>query len=240
MTIQLRCDLHVHTRYSSDCVSRVKDVLLAARRHGMDAVAITDHEAIDGALEALLLAPSGLIVVPGTEAFTTGGDLLALFVTEKIPSGLDPSEAVSLIHERGGLAVLPHPFDSRRRESMDPTAHGLEARIDGVEVLNAGCKDPEANPRALAFAQQTGLRCFGGSDAHTLSSIGRACTLVEVSERPTDATGLKRALLTGNLAAEGGRFDRAQRILEDTQKRVADRRSAVLRTTFRMVDLFLS
>src|ERR671919_2208950 len=78
-------DLHIHTVYSYDGTASVPAVLARAKQVGLDVIAITDHDEIRGALKAFELAPQfGIEVIPGIEITTAKGDLLALFVTEKI------------------------------------------------------------------------------------------------------------------------------------------------------------
>jgi predicted metal-dependent phosphoesterase TrpH len=104
----LRCDLHVHTRYSRDGESSVEDILRRAEAVGLDAVAIPDHDTVEGALYALECDTS-VTVIPGTEVSTRQGHLLALGVTEPLPAGLDFFETVALAHPRDALLILPHP-----------------------------------------------------------------------------------------------------------------------------------
>jgi len=100
-------DLHVHTNHSFDGTAPVAAVLQEARQIGLDVIAITDHDAIDGALEAMdLAAKIGIEVIPGIEISTAEGDLLALFVTKKIERGTD----VGALAE-GFVSVTPLQLD---------------------------------------------------------------------------------------------------------------------------------
>ncbi|HSQ39184.1 MAG TPA: PHP domain-containing protein, partial [Anaerolineales bacterium] len=103
-------DLHMHTIYSYDGTATVPDVLRRAHEVGLDVIAITDHDVIEGTLEAVKLAPHfGVDVIPGIEITTADGDLLALFVTELVPAGLPLVETVLRVRELGGVCIAPHP-----------------------------------------------------------------------------------------------------------------------------------
>src|SRR5688572_4264126 len=104
-------DLHLHTIYSFDGTASVPSVLKQARKMRLDVIAITDHDEIAGALEAIKLASHyGVEVIPGIEITTVDGDLLALFITEKVPAGLSLTETVLRVRELGGVCIAPHPM----------------------------------------------------------------------------------------------------------------------------------
>jgi predicted metal-dependent phosphoesterase TrpH len=107
-------DLHCHTRASFDCLAPVGRVVRAAGERGLTHLAITDHDRIDGALEARELAPQGLTVIVGQEVKTTAGDLICLFLDEPIPAGLSAAETIAATRDQGGLVGIPHPFDRFR------------------------------------------------------------------------------------------------------------------------------
>jgi predicted metal-dependent phosphoesterase TrpH len=119
----LRLDLHNHTTCSSDGVMSPAELLRAARKRGLACVAITDHNTVRGALEAVALAeadPTLPRVIPGVEVSTSDGHLVALYVWEDIPRGLPMLDCIAVIRERGGLVYLPHPFDAVRRGAVAP------------------------------------------------------------------------------------------------------------------------
>jgi predicted metal-dependent phosphoesterase TrpH len=49
-------------------------------------------------------------VIPGIEITTADGDLLALFVIEKVDAGLSLIETVLRVRELGGICIAPHPM----------------------------------------------------------------------------------------------------------------------------------
>src|SRR5690554_5298419 len=131
----LRCDLHVHTRFSRDGESSVEEILRRAEAVGLDAIAITDHDTVEGARYALECHTS-VTVIPGTEISTRQGHLLALGVTEPLPAGLDFFETVALARVRGALLILLHPYHRWRHGVGRRLAAGIGA-VDAVEVFNS-------------------------------------------------------------------------------------------------------
>ena len=104
-------DLHLHTIYSYDGTAPLPAVLTRAKQLGLDVIAITDHDEIAGALKALEIAPLyGVEVIPGVEITTAEGDLLALFIKEKVAAGLSLVETVLKVRELGGVCIAPHPM----------------------------------------------------------------------------------------------------------------------------------
>jgi predicted metal-dependent phosphoesterase TrpH len=204
-------DLHCHTAASFDSLSRPAAVVRAAAARGLTHLAITDHERIDGALEARHDAPPELSVIVGQEVRTRGGDLIGLYLEQPIPPGLPPGETADLIHEQGGLVGLPHPFDrfrassARRNGEQDWLA--LLERVDYVEGWNARVMVGDGNLRAAELAHEHGLPAVAASDAHTLIEVGVAYTIV--AGPVSNASELVAALAGGRMVT--GRSSRLVR-----------------------------
>ena len=168
----LRIDLHIHTRASYDCLNDYSDVVATARARGLDRIAITDHNEIDGALRARELDPE--LVIVGEEVKTAEGvDISGLFVSARIPKGTPALETVQAIREQGGLVYVPHPFAGGKGLGESVLA-AIQPWIDIVEVFNARIHRQELNAQAQRWAEARGLPGGAGSDAHTLAEIGRA------------------------------------------------------------------
>ena len=167
-------DLHMHTSWSHDCSIEVEDLLDHAEGIGLGAIAVTDHNAFGGALEAVALAEGrDLVVIPGEEVKTKDqGEIIGLFLEEEIPRGMSFGDTVSAIRDQGGLVYLPHPFD-RMHAIPDPaTLHRHLAEIDVLEVFNARLLRESFNDEALRFARKYRLLQGAGSDAHVLQGVG--------------------------------------------------------------------
>ncbi len=174
----LRIDLHIHTRSSVDCLSDHADVVAVARARGLDRIAVTDHNEIDGAFRARDLDPE--LVIVGEEVKTAdGADVTGLFLERKIPRGMSPGETVRAIREQGGLVYIPHPFAGGKGLDVDQL-DALAGSVDAVEIFNARLHDPGLNQRAAAWAEDHDCPGGAGSDAHTLREIGRG--VMEVPE----------------------------------------------------------
>ena len=140
---RLAIDLHVHSEDSYDADEPVERLLERAVRAGLDGVVVTDHDSIHESRRAAALAADyGLVGLPGVEVSTADGHLLALGVVERPSRGEPLAETVSRVHELGGVAVVPHPFQrsrhgvasriSRARSVQRPHAHGPPERPDAV------------------------------------------------------------------------------------------------------------
>jgi len=172
-------DLHVHSRYSVDSLSRPAAILRAAKAHGLTGVAITDHGTIAGGLEALRLNndPNFQVIV-GAEIRSEYGDINGLFLTREIKSRTW-RDIVNEIHDQGGLAVLPHPYKWGKPHDK------LVEAVDAIEVFN-GRTGVAANQQALALAETVDKPMVMGSDAHFLREIG-VCRMVASESDPRRA-----------------------------------------------------
>ena len=170
----MKVDLHVHTLYSLDSLSSLRQIERAAVRRGLDALAITDHNTISGAL--LLARWSHLHIIVGEEIATTKGEIIGLFIQEEIPAGLSPLDTVRAIKAQGGVVCIPHPRDQVRRASaLTPAAlDEVLPWVDMIEVFNARTTYRADLEAVAALADRHHLRRSAGSDAHAPSEIGRA------------------------------------------------------------------
>ncbi len=170
----INADMHVHSNFSKDCASSVESILATAREIGLGALAIADHNEIDGAFLAQELSKGDPFVIVAEEVKTAEGEVIGLFLKKRIPAGLSFDETLSLIKEQGGLVYVPHPFDALR---TTPTYRALVDnlhRIDVIEIYNAKVALSSFNLAAERFAAKYNIVAGAGSDAHVLQALGTA------------------------------------------------------------------
>jgi predicted metal-dependent phosphoesterase TrpH/glycosyltransferase involved in cell wall biosynthesis len=182
------CDLHMHTNWSHDCAVTAAELVAYAQALGLGAIAVTDHNALGGALEAVDLARgTNLVVIPGEEIKTDGqGEVIGLFLKEEIPRGMSFADTIAAIRAQNGLVYLPHPFD-RMHSIPDPaTLHRHLADIDVFEVYNARLLFEAYNDEALRFAAKYNLTMGAGSDAHVLQGVGTGAMRMRAFHGPEE------------------------------------------------------
>lgn len=175
-----KADLHIHTTYSYDSSCTVPAVLeWASSATGMDVIAITDHDALDGAFEAMDLAPRfGIEVIPGCEITTREGHLLALFLERPVPPGRSLVETVLRVADQGGIGIAAHPTavlahglsqQALRLALRDPD---VQKGLVGIETWNTGVFYQGSNREAQRMNSELMLSPTGGSDSHVFWTIG--------------------------------------------------------------------
>ncbi len=165
-------DLHMHTDHSPDCATPVDTLLETAERVGLGAIAITDHNEISGALEARERA-NGVKVIVAEEVKTADqGEVIGLFIEEKIPRGMTLQETIAEIRRQGGLVYVPHPFD--RMHAVPDYEHLLAVvdQIDAIEVFNPRVAISSFNEEAARFAAKYRIVAGAGSDSHVAQGLG--------------------------------------------------------------------
>lgn len=167
-----RIDLHTHTWASADSNNDPRALVERARDLGLNRVAVTDHNTIEGALTARALAPDLIIV--GEEIETaTGGELIAYFVQEQVRPHLSLEETLGVLRKQGAIVSISHPFDAWRGSAMgEELTRAIIDQVDALEVFNARCLRAEFNRRAAEFAARHHKLGTAGSDAHTLAELG--------------------------------------------------------------------
>lgn len=167
----MRVDLHLHSRFSHDSRTSLETLIERSRNCGLDRIALTDHNTVEGALQLARIAPELTIV--GEEAKTREGEVIGLFITRRLPPFLRPEEVMDLVHEMGGLTYVPHPFDRNRSHFRAERIVELADRIDIIEVHNPWC-EPAANAAAARLATELNKVKATGSDAHSAHELGRS------------------------------------------------------------------
>jgi predicted metal-dependent phosphoesterase TrpH len=184
----IEVDLHMHTDHSHDCATPVEVLLATAREQGLGAIAVTDHNEISGALEAQAQgAAAGVKVIVAEEVKTAGqGEVIGLFIKEKIPRGLSLEETVAEIKRQGGLVYVPHPFD--RMHSVPDYEHLLPilGEIDAIEVFNPRVAIGSFNDEAARFAAKYRIVAGAGSDSHVAQGLGSVRIRMHDFDGPTE------------------------------------------------------
>lgn len=192
-------DLHIHTNFSRDCLTDPRQLINRALKIGLNGIAITDHNSIEGYLS--LKSENRVHVICGEEIDVDNGEIIALFVNETINPGPLP-EVLDKIKQQDAISIIPHPFDRLRRH-LDPTKISKSDinRINGIEVYNSRIVLwKESFDRALSFAKKNNKLMTAGSDAHFLSELGKSITYVPEF---SDEEELRRHLLSRRTLIKG-------------------------------------
>ena len=194
----LKADFHMHTCYSPDSEMSPEHLVARCLKVGLNCIAVTDHNTIEGALAVRRIAPFTVII--GEEVASSEGEITGLFLKEAIPRGLPPVETVMRIKDQGGLVSIPHPFDRFRRSVIKRQAlDEIVQYADIVEVFNSRNNLDADDRKAYEFAQQHGLLNSAVSDAHTTMELGR--TYVEMNQFDGTPEGFKAALAQGKIVS---------------------------------------
>ena len=184
----LKIDLHCHSFFSGDGVSSPEQLIKAARKNGLSGFAMTDHntcDAINYMLDKGLMRADGLpvdnfLIIPGVEVTTAEGHLLCIGAVLPDLKGRSALEVCRRIHEAGGLAIPPHPYDLFRAGIRENVLDTLP--IDAIEVFNAATTLKRYNRVAFDYARRRALPMTAASDAHHYAAIGTAYTILDTDD----------------------------------------------------------
>ncbi|MCL2172237.1 MAG: CehA/McbA family metallohydrolase [Nitrososphaerota archaeon] len=197
MTIQIRADLHVHTTYSNDSFITPKELVFYAKKKGLNAVAVTDHDYWEGAVK-IAKEVKDFLVIPGMEVSSSEGHIVALNIKKFIPQGLTAVETVEHIHNAGGVAIACHPyvyFKGCLRNAVCDV-------FDAIEVINARAFPFKSSvKKAMDAAEKFKLSQVAGTDAHYGPQIGFGYTIIDVEEATVEA--VTKAIVAGHCQAHG-------------------------------------
>jgi predicted metal-dependent phosphoesterase TrpH len=194
-----KVDLHCHSYFSGDCVTTFEEFTDAIKGAGLDIVALTDHNTVVGALGLKEGMEKSLIV--GQEQKSTKGELIGLFLNERLPALKNPFELATCIKDQGGIVYVPHPFDVKRHSLDEKTLHLLVERklIDIIEVFNSKNRERTINEKAARFAQQHNIAVAASSDAHVPEAFGAAyCIMPQFENKQEFLAALKFAEPVGH------------------------------------------
>jgi predicted metal-dependent phosphoesterase TrpH len=209
----MRVDCHLHTALSGDAVTTIDELAERVEQERLDVICITDHNVTAAAVQAAERGIGARVIV-GEEIRTTEGDVIGLFLTDRIPYVLPLAEAIAKIRERGGLVYLPHPFDPGRSTLKPAVSERLcaDGIADVVEVFNAKIEDHEHNRQAALLAARYDLPGGVGSDAHDPEGIGAAYLTMPDFDGPQEfLAALREATITGEYRPHAIRYARRPR-----------------------------
>jgi predicted metal-dependent phosphoesterase TrpH len=186
----VRVDMHSHTMFSGDSTTTLDEIMESIVEAGIDVLCVTDHNAIDGAvrLKRALEGDGICRVIVGEEVRTHTGEIIGLFLNEKIPFGANAIDTATQIRAQGALVYVPHPFDPLRRNLTEAslieiTGLGL---VDAIEAHNSKTSLKSLNVRAAEFGNEHHLALGAGSDAHVPLALGSAYMEMPDFDGPTD------------------------------------------------------
>jgi hypothetical protein len=189
--MQIKADLHVHTTYSKDSLITPKDLISYAKKRGLNGVAVTDHNELDGAYK--IAKETDFLVIPGMEVSSSDGHIVALNVKELIPRGLSAPETVLRIHKAGGVAIACHPYTYFKGSLKGKVCE----TFDAIEIINARAFPFKRSvKKATETANRLKLSRVGGTDAHYGPQIGYGYTVIEAEEASVEA--ITKAIVEGH------------------------------------------
>lgn len=188
----VKIDMHVHTWYSrGDGLGSPKDMLRAAQARGLDAIAITDHDTMEGYEDALSV-DSPLSVIRGCEVSSSDGHILAYGIESPVPKGMSAEDTICNIHDQGGFAVAAHPMD-RRRRGVGDLAFSLP--FDAIEARNGHNMSSNRHTEELCIKRMVPMTA--GTDAHMAKEVGSCYTEVSSIDTLFEDIAGRRSTLHG-------------------------------------------
>lgn len=180
----IKLDLHIHSQYSEDGIGSPKEIIKILQKRKLQGMAITDHNNVEGGLQAQKFAPKDFIVIPGAEISTDKGHIIALNVKENIKKNLSVEETIEKIIEVGGIPTVPHLFRSMSgiKYNMFKEIH---QKISTIEVFNS-CSDIKTNLKTMKIAKNFNLGGIGGSDSHIPEYVGYGYTIINSTDCSID------------------------------------------------------
>ncbi len=163
-------DCHTHTYFSGDSNTSIDQYVTEFEKSGLTHVFITDHQSISAF--PILEERLGPKVICGQEQRVAEGEVIGLFLTQKIPPGLTLADASKAIRDQGGIVYLCHPMDSKRFSvDLKTLMSSAENRyLDAIELYNS--KSASINSQLIEIARKFEIPLLGGSDSHVASAIG--------------------------------------------------------------------
>jgi hypothetical protein len=209
-------DLHIHT-LASDGVLSVEELAQHALRHGLDFLAITDHNQMVSS-ESLPRLP-GLTLIPGIEWTLFKGHANFLGVDRPYDEPFfanSPEEVQARFHSarsRGAFITINHPFDE-----ICPFQFDLNSLpFDCLEIWNGPMRESNLRAVGLWHTMLTAgkkVPVCGGSDYHRdhlfIMPGGPTTCVYAMSASPADIlSGLRQGHAYISFAANGPTLEMA-------------------------------
>jgi predicted metal-dependent phosphoesterase TrpH len=181
----LKLDLHIHSKYSEDGSGNILEISKILKKKGLDGMAITDHNTIEGGISALRVASKDFVVIPGIEISSKDGHIIALNVKENIPRNLTIEETIENIIDIGGLPIVPHLYRTLSG-IKEKKLKKIKNKVPAIEVFNS-CSVLRTNLKTMEIAKKYKLGGTGGSDSHIPSLVGEAYTIIDTNNLNIDS-----------------------------------------------------
>jgi len=181
----LKLDLHIHSQYSEDGAGTPSEIVKILKKKGLNGMAITDHNTVEGGLSAIKVASIDFVVIPGIEISTKDGHIIALNVKKNIPCGLTVEETIEKIIDMSGTPIVPHLYRSMSG-IKEKKLKNIIKKIPAIEVFNS-CSVSQTNLKTMKIAKKYNLGGTGGSDSHIPSFAGEAYTTVDTNNFNIDS-----------------------------------------------------
>lgn len=193
-------DSHIHSEYSPDSKSKLKDIFKVAKSRNIDIIAISDHNTVDGSKEARRLTKKDdLLVIPSIEISSIEGHILGFGCEEKIDRDLPAAETIDLIHDQSALAIIPHPY-CFYRHGLLCKADYKDLKIDAIETKNARFIVGYCNNKARNLSKNENLPSLGASDAHYFKFVGDCYSKIDCEK---DIDSVLKSIKKGKVEAFG-------------------------------------
>lgn len=180
----IRVDLHTHSIASPDGSLTVDDYRKMLNTGRLDYIAVTDHNTIVFAQE--LNAKLGAQIVVGEEITAREGEIIGLFLTEKVKPGMSAADTTAAIKQQGGLVYIPHPFETVRKGLPLTVLNAIAKDVDIIETRNGRAVFQNKGKQAESWAAEHKVPGAASSDSHGWHGWGR--TYSTVAQMPTRAT----------------------------------------------------
>jgi predicted metal-dependent phosphoesterase TrpH len=229
----MKIDLHCHTEASHDCTTPLQKIIDRCHMTNIQVQAITDHNQVWGALklQEMTQGDSALTIIVGEEVSTREGEIIGLFLKERIQPGLSAEETVKRIKAQGGLVLIPHGFDPFKRHRLRPESlERIAKQVNIIEIFNAHVSQPSFNDAALLWASKHNKLKSAGTDAHTAAHVGSAWVETPRTEihRPEDLLiALSMGKVSGRWRHPAATFvSRMKDLAQQTSRRIYPRRAS--------------